>query len=137
MEAPMKDQRGLKTLMRATAVVIGVGLGLSHLLFPAKYFTILGQGNYDAGDPFHSFLANVAGALLIALCVGLWIAASDPVKNRVVIVMFLVACVLIVPVFLYHLVFTRAVGGMEWLNPLAVGALAWVFWKWRPWKNSP
>ena len=114
----------LKFLMRAVALVMGVGFGLSHLFFPSAYFRLLGQRAFDGADPMQVCLANLIGVLIIALCVGFWLAASDPVRNRAVVIVFLVTSVLLVPVYFYHLVFTRAIGGWEWLVGLAVAAMA-------------
>ncbi|MCB9475833.1 MAG: hypothetical protein H6684_15815 [Deltaproteobacteria bacterium] len=133
----MNDHRPLSILMRVIAVALGVGFGATHLLFPARYFALLGQTGYDAADPFHLFLAQCVGVVIVALCVGIWMAASDPAKYRLALVQFLVAGVLTVLVFLFHLLVTGAIGGLEWLSVLAVAVLVAVVWRLYPRVDEP
>ncbi len=128
----MTKEQALPILMRGTAIAMGASLGLSHLFFPTWYFHLLGQTNWDGADPFHRFLVHVIGVLVLALCAGIWHAARDPRRYRLVIGQFFIASALIVPVYLYHLVFTGAIGGMEWLVLVGVVALNYGFFKLYP-----
>lgn len=130
----MKPETVLPILMRGTAVAMGLTLGASHLFFPEAYFEALGQKNWDGEDPMQLFLAQVVGVLVAALCVGLWFAASDPRRYRLVIAQFFVASALIVPTYLYHLV-SGSIGGVEWLILLGVLVLNAAFIKFYPGPN--
>ncbi len=123
----------LKWLMRILSLAMGSGFGLSHLFFPAAYFGFLSQTQFDPGDPFQIFLANMVGVVVIALCVGFWIAAQDPIKYRVVIIQFFVCAGLTIPVFFFHLV-TGTLRGWEWLNLAALIAATWAVYALYPWK---
>jgi hypothetical protein len=132
----MNKMTVLKLLMRFLALVMGIGFGLSHLFFPSRYFGWMGQSNFNVFDPFQLFLANVAGVIVISLCVGLWIAASDPIRYRVVVIMFIVAGTMMVPVFFIHLVFTTAISGWEWLNMILLGIITYVVCALYPWREK-
>ena len=131
----MNKEQMLKLLMRALAVGMGAGFGLSHLFFPGGYFSFLKQSAFNARDPFQIFLANMVGVTVIALCVGFWIAAKDPVKYRVVVIQFFVCALLTIPVFFYHLV-TGALGGWEWLNLVFLIAATCAVYALYPWKSK-
>ncbi|MBZ0270605.1 hypothetical protein K8I61_01100 [bacterium] len=121
----------LSALMRVTAIAEGAALGVSHIVFPARWFSWLSQTGFDAGDPFQMFLANMVGVLVVTLCVGLFIAARDPARYLVVVDMLILGGVLTVPVYLVHLVVSGAIGGWEWGVFAAVIAMTVVFYRLR------
>ncbi|MCZ7583230.1 MAG: hypothetical protein M5R36_07775 [Deltaproteobacteria bacterium] len=61
-----------------------------------------------------------------------FLASFDPVKNRLIVLVFIVAGALTVPVYLFHLLWTRAIGGWEWLILVGVAALTYAFYRLYP-----
>ena len=130
----MERMNALKVLLRAAAAAIFIVFGLSHILFPKAYFDFFGIP-FDQTNKVEVFLAAMCGAVVIALCAGLWIAAKNPLENRPVMIQIMVAGTLTV-IILGYCIFILGLSKLELINMAAVAALTILIGALYPWRSS-
>lgn len=108
-------------LLRILAVILFFYWGLTHLIQPEWYLgSVMGIAQFEPGNTYDAWSANLLGILNIAFAITIWRAASDPVKYRIIIDMILMVSIGTLVVFVYSLV-ARGLSSREWIN---VGLIA-------------
>ncbi len=102
-ECKVDKLRLLKIALRASAIFQLIFWSFSHWFFPKFFFTSLGVVNVNFDSGFAISQVNIIGALVFALAVATWLAANDPIRNRVVIQTLYVAGISCIGVFVYNI----------------------------------
>lgn len=101
-ECKVDKLKVLKIVLRTSAIFQLIFWSFSHWFFPKFFFTSLGVINVNFDSGFAISQVNIIGALVFALAVATWLAANDPIRNRVVIQALYVAGVSCIAVFVYN-----------------------------------
>jgi hypothetical protein len=131
----------LPIFLRILAVVLFFYWGLTHLIYPQWYLvSLMGITQYDPGNAYDVWSANLMGVLNVSMAIAIWRAASDPRKFRLVIDMILMVSAGTVIVFV-HSILMRGISSREWFNAalivVAIIVLTILYPRERPEKHSP
>jgi len=127
----------LKLVLRVTAVLMTFWWGLSHLFFPKWFFNIM-DVKFEGVDFSHgltSVAVQTIGVLILGIATASWLAASNPVKNKVVIQMLYIVGIGSILVFLYHIIF-QDYPSRVWFNVIFVAVELILLTALYPWKES-
>jgi len=106
----------LPWFLRTLAFILFFYWGLTHLINPEWYLVkLMGINQFNPGDTYDMWSANLMGVLNVALAITLWRAASDPVKFRIIIDMVLMVSIGTMAVFVIYLI-SWDLAKIEWLN---------------------
>lgn len=95
----------LKLLLRASAVLMFL-VSFTHL-FCAEWYheVVIGLTGVDFTHGFTAAVTNVVGVLYLGISAAVWLAASNPIRNKVIIKMLYIINIGLIIVFSYHVVF--------------------------------
>jgi hypothetical protein len=126
----------LRIALRIYAFLAFVPLGLMHVFMPDTYFAAIKYEVWDPEDPVQWEMVRLIGSFFIALAFGAWRVSVEPLRNRDLFIVLLIAMFLTVSVVAYTISIGVAPPAVWWNTVLPYSVLWVLLISWYPWREA-